>query len=365
MALGSPVRAQQDSVASVLRRRLPRLDTPEHLRYIEIECARMVETLRSVRDTYRAYLGARGCTPLAEMYWVVFRYGVKDWAIMVLRRAVFDYIAESRIDTAQWEALFSFSGPLNDFLPSMKPAPPSHPFVQRDRNLMKTISALLPQTVFDEVLTGGPFGRDAQIWFTRSFPGRACILGQESIFEAAERRVASWDAAQPWTEGLARLFDSAQEEIIQQYEALGADGRQAEARLGDLSQFHRIAYKHLMSLSSGEIAHGIASEDRWPTLLRELDEAGIKPDQELRGIAKDVLTAMRRKGVAIVTWKDCYSSTSKATLEDGKNRTLRRETTHAIQNAAAKAASQLAKIWSRELKPRSSPKSKRKLLAGG
>ena len=77
---------------------------------------------------------------------------------------------------------------------------------------METISALLPQTVFDEVLTGGPFGRDSQIRFTRSFLEQACLLGQESFSEAIEKRIARWDAAQPLTEGLARLFDSVQEE---------------------------------------------------------------------------------------------------------------------------------------------------------
>jgi hypothetical protein len=34
----------------------------------------------------------------------------------------------------------------------------------------------------------------------------------------------TWDARGPWTEGLSRLFDAAQEELFDQQEALGDEG---------------------------------------------------------------------------------------------------------------------------------------------
>jgi hypothetical protein len=97
MSLGSPSRAAEDSLRFILKRRLPRQDPTDHMRYIELESARVVETLRFLRDQYRAYFEQQGCNPLAEVYWVVVRFAVKDWAIMVLRAAVFNYIAACRV----------------------------------------------------------------------------------------------------------------------------------------------------------------------------------------------------------------------------------------------------------------------------
>ncbi len=187
------------------------------MRYIELECARIVETLRFVRDEYRVYLEAQGCFPLVEMYWVVLRYGVKDWAVMLLRSAVITYIVESHISTDHWNALFKFEGPFNYLFRGSDSLTASSQFVQSDESLTETISALLPQDVFDEILIGGPLGRDSQSRFAHTFPGKDFLLGVEKLPDVIRKRLEIWDAGYPWTEGLARLFDTAQEEIFYQY----------------------------------------------------------------------------------------------------------------------------------------------------
>lgn len=336
----------------ILKRRLPLKDRADHMRYIELESARIVETLRCLRDEYRKYLEKQGCTPLAEMYWVVVRYGVKDWAIMVLRSAAFDYVVASKVSTDQWKGLFDFSGPFNDFMQEGEPAEAASVIVKANEDLRNTIKALLPQSALDQILVGGPFGRDYQIYLARGFPGRAFLSGKESFQGAIDRRLASWDAAQPWTEGLARLFDAAQEEISFQYDALGHDGREAEAKFVHLPEFDRIAHKHLMILAPGPIADEAAARYRWPALMHELDEAGIIPEKTLEGIARKTLMASLRKNVKVTNWQECYASKVRVSLEDGVTRTLRREVMHAIHNAAKKAAYQLEKVWSGRTKPR-------------
>ena len=124
---------------------------------------------------------------------------------------------------------------------------------------------------------------------------------------------------------MARLFDAAQEEIFLQYDALGDDGREAEAKFVNLPEFHRIAYKHLMTLAPGSVAEEAASKDRWPALMHELDQAGIIPDQTLQGFARKALMALRRKNVKVTSWQECYASTVRISLEDGMSRTLRRK----------------------------------------
>jgi hypothetical protein len=348
MSFGSRTRSGEDAVRHVLKRRLPRLDPADHTRYVELECTRTVELLRAVRDEYRRYLEDRGAKPLAEMYWVVFRFGVIDWAVMILRAAALEYIDNSRINTEHWEALFEFSAPLGFFGRERQGKKKASPTVQADEALSKTVNGLLGKDVFDEVRTGGPFGRDGQLRLGRSMPGMAFLMGRETILDAIKKRQELWDKCWPWTEGLARLFDAAQEELFFQSEELGEDGRRAELGILQLSSFQRIAYKHLHVLKSGELSSRNLGEARWLALLGALDEAKLDPDRELRGNARSVLRAVRQKGQPIERWEQCYHSKTRVTLEDGKVYTLKREVMHAIHNAAKAAEYQLRKVWSQK-----------------
>jgi hypothetical protein len=346
MSFGSRARSGEDGIRYVLKRRLPKLDLADHTKYVELECNRIVELLRAVRDEYRRYLEDLGRKPLAEMYWVVFRFGVIDWAVMVLRTAVLEYIRNSQISTERWKALFEFSAPLGPFHREKQGGKKTSPTVQVDEALSKTINGLLAKDVFDELLTGGPFGRDGQRRLGRRMP---FDVGCETLLDAIKKRQELWDKCCPWTEGLARLFDAAQEELLFQYGELGDDGRRAESQILHLSSFQRIAYKHLHVLKSGELSSRNLGEARWLALLSELDEAELDPDCELQGKAKSVLIAVRRKGKPIEKWEQCYHSNVRVSLEDGKLYTLKREVMHAIHNAAKTAEYQLRKVWRQEL----------------
>ncbi|MEP6756774.1 MAG: hypothetical protein ABJA67_14815 [Chthonomonadales bacterium] len=345
MVLRSPARAADDSRRYLLKRRLPRNDPADHMRYIEMESARIVETLRQLRDQYRSYFEERGCNPIAEMYWVVIRHGVKDWAIMALRSAAVEYIAASQVDSAMWKSLFDFSGPYNEFF-SLGQAPNGAPDLHE--KLKETISALLSKTGFDQIIDGGPFGRQHQTYLAKSFPGRAFLEGRETFDAVIKRRQQSWDDAKPWTEGLASLFEVTQQEVFAQFAALGEQAKEAELRFVNLSAFQRIAYTHLVSFARGKVVTEATAKNRWPKLLLALDEAGIMPDTTLQGKARETLMATRRKGLKLRTWQECYASPARVTLEDGKVRALRREVTHSIHNAAKKADYQLGKVWGRQ-----------------
>jgi len=294
---------------------------------------------------FNKFLENRGCAPLVEMYWVVLRYGVKDWAVMLLRNAAFDYVGHCNLKTDMWEGLFRFPGPSYDLFAAGGKGTPTPSIVRPDASLMKTITALLGKEVFHQVLTGGPFGKDAQTYFARTFPGPAFLLGIETFTDAIQRRQSLWDNGYPWTEGLARIFDAAQEELLSQLAALGEDGQRAEARFVQLSPLQKLAHKHLVSVRSGDVADRTTGSNRWLPFLRELDVAGISIDRELQGKAREVLMALRRKGSKIATWEECYDTEASVILDNGKRYRLRREVTHAIHNAAKLAAYHLGKIW--------------------
>jgi len=111
------------------------------------------------------------------MYWVVVRYGVKDWEIMALRSAAIEYIVASQVDPKTWKAPFDFSGSFNDILPPNLAAM----LITKSKNITervtRSIAALLRQDAFDQIIDGGPFGREYQIYLTRSYPGRAFGYG--------------------------------------------------------------------------------------------------------------------------------------------------------------------------------------------
>ena len=260
---------------------------------------------------------------------------------MALRSAATEYIAASQVDEAKWTALFDFSRPYPEVLSLATSALGPNPLLP----LEKTIRALLPPTAFDQIIDGGPFGREYQIYFAQSLPGRAFLEGREGVDAAIRRRQRSWDDAKPWTEGLSTLFEVTQQEVFSQFEALGEEAKEAERRFVQLSDFERISYTHLVSFAHGEVVAKGAAKDRWPKLLRALDEAGILPDDALEGVARETLMTARRKGSKSRTWEECYVSSARLTLEDGKVRTLRRELTHAIHNVAKRAHYQLGKVW--------------------
>jgi len=344
MGSGSRTRAAEDAKLHVLKRRLSRLDPADHMNYIEIACARLVELLRAVRDAYRHYLEERGAKPLAEMYWVVVRFGVRDWAVMALRDAIFDYIGHCRIRREHWKALFEEEAPFQVSSGRADVAKPS-PIIQADASLRHTISCFLGEEAFDIVVEGGYFGREYQSVLTQVTPGLAVLMGRSTVLEAIKQRQTLWDDCYPWTEGLAMLFDAAQEELFAQYDSLADDGRRAESRFLQLSAFQRIAYKHLHGMKAGETRSRNLGETRWLALLAELDHQGVLVDLELKGTVKKVLMAVRKKGVMIDTWTQCYRSPAVVTLETGKRYRLKREVNHAIHNAAKSASYQLRKVW--------------------
>ncbi len=262
---------------------------------------------------------------------------------MALRTAAFEYIGHCRIKTDDWIALFDFNPPL-PLLGKVESAKVSSP-VEADDALLAQINRLLGKNVFDEVLTGGPFGRDGQLRLGQAMAGQSFLKGQ-TLMEGITERQQLWDKCFPWTDGLAMLFDATQEEVLFQHASLGEDGRRAESEYSKLTPFQRIAYKHLYDLKSGGGDSHNLGDAGWLALLKELDEAGTFLDEELTGNAREVLMTLRRKGKSIDSWTQCYDPLAVVSLEDGKLYRLKREVTHAIHNAARAARTQLEKVWS-------------------
>jgi hypothetical protein len=336
MTLGSHERARESALHHVLRRRLSTMDPKTHTRYLEVECCRIVEFLRRLRDEYRRYFEGRNAKPVAEMYWVVVRFGVKDWAVVALREAALEYMRNSRIDM---EAFQSVYGSPQSTIPLGRSR-------EERSSIEQTINVLLDGDAFDQVLVGGPFGRDNQIRIGRASAG--LFWGGKSLPERIKERQELWDKCCPWTEGLARLFDATQEELLFQFGELGDDGRRAEKSISRLTTFQRIAYMHMRFRSGTGKSKRNLGDDGWLTLLRALDEAQLRPSEELSGRPRDLLATAGKKGHAIDKWEPFYHSKTRVTLDDGKIYSIKREVMHAIHNACKSAEDQLKKVWSSE-----------------
>ena len=344
--LESPSRAMMDSLQSVLTLRLHRMDPVDHRRYIEIECGRIVEALRALRDVYRDYLGPKVDASLVEMNWVIVRFGIKDWAVMRLRESASRFVVACRIQKVAWDEVYGISRNLPYQDGPTSPTQHQSPFAQA-----QDVEGKIRADVFDEVMVGGPFGQDAQLRLARRNSG---LSVGHTFPEAVERRRAKWDS-HLWTEGLARLYDAACGEVIRQLEVLGKDGIEAESELVRLSPLERIAYTHLYALKSKDGTSKEARQETWIKLLIELDTRGVRIDDALSKTARAVLLRARQKGNTIETWTDCYARTAAVIMEDGTARKLRREVTHSLHNAAKKAHDQMRKIWGRSPRVKSAP----------
>ena len=335
---GARERSKEDSQKHVLTRRLPELDPGHHFRYVEIKCAWMVELLRGIRDMYRDYLEERGCRPLADMYWVVFRFAVIPNAVKVLQAAMLDYIVQSKINRVSFQRLFGmWLVPILPALPAL--ASKETPWEIEARGIVASL------TQEEDIMgfTRGLFSREGQRVIGSTKPWPTVLLGQMTFLEHLEKRQALWDSCYPWTECLSRLFDAAQGEVLFQGQGLGQDGHRAELTLTELSPFQEISYNHLQNMRS-DTPSGKFRDELWIALLRELDQKRV-PLDELDGKARKVRINLLKKGLSIGSWEECYNDKASAWLEDGERQSMKRAVTHSIQNAAKAAAHQKGKVW--------------------
>lgn len=348
LTLGSRERAKEDALRHALRRRLFELNRADHRRYVEIESGRILEALRAIRDEYRRYLEEQGCKPIAEMYWVVFKFGILQYAVKLLRDIASEYVIGSKVPFEEWEILYG-----NCFIPTISLSGdrtlPEEPETPSPSAVRGNICGLVTEQAFRRVLTGGPFGCEGQLFLTRRYPAFS-FWGPDMTFpQIVERRQILWKKCQPWTTGLSQLFDSTQEELNFQYSLLADDARHVESSLIELSAFERIAYENLVDMRRNAArARNLKTTD-WEKLFDRLDKTGVAIDDELTDTPKQVLVAVRRKGHQISGWKDCYEMQRRVQLENGRTYALRREVMHAVHNAAKKAAYNLNKVYRKEV----------------
>jgi hypothetical protein len=340
MGSGSSGRASDDSVKYVLKRRLSSLEPADHFRYVEIESRRLVETLRVTRDIYRVYLQEEGRKPVAEMYWVVFRFAVIPYAVKLLREAAAAYVISTQVPESKWQKLYGH------WWPEILPIPAElKQFTRPPLSIQEGITNLITEESLQEIIIGGPFGRDGQMHVAASSPGFAFRMGEMSMVDIINLRRKLWEKCYPFTEGLSRLFDATQEELFCQSEGLSEDGRRAEAEFASLTPFQKIAHNHLIDIRRKGVSSRNLGRDAWLELLRELDAHKVTLENELHGKARHVLEEARRNSYEIRLWEHCYDPKVRVSLDDGKIYSLRREVTHAIHNVAKKAQYHLGKVW--------------------
>jgi hypothetical protein len=347
MAPGSRERAKEDALRHGLKRRLREMKQVDHGKYVEIECCRIVESLRAIRDQYRNYLEDKGCKPISEMYWVVFRFGIMKYAVRLLREIASEYVICSEVPFEEWEILYG-----NSFLPMVSLSGdrilPDFPETPPPQSVRGQINSLVLEQTFLRVMVGGPFGYEGQMLLTHRNPAFA-FWGRDLNFQQImERRQLLWKKCCPWTQGLAQLFDSTQEEIHFQYSLLAVETSRLESAL-ELSVFETIAHEHLQDMRRNTTSCRNFGNDDWLKLFDVLDNSGVVVDEEFREIPRRVLAEVRRKGHKISSWKDCYQFEGGVRLENGKTYILHRQATHEVQNAAKRAAYRLATIRNQKI----------------
>src|SRR5207244_2997977 len=155
------------------------------------------------------------------------------------------YIVDSRINPDDWQALFGPSAPLVSLeVPSVNQTQPSED--EWEQSVRRTVAGLIREDTLELVQSGGPFGRDGQVFLSRQRPAFEFVTGQMTLIETINVRRQLWDECRPWTEGLATLFDVSQEELFLQDRLLPQDGRRAEANFMSLTDLEKTACQYIV-----------------------------------------------------------------------------------------------------------------------
>ena len=140
------------------------------------------------------------------------------------------------------------------------------------------------------------------------------------------------------------MFNVSHQEPFFRPGALPGNARHAESISLSFTELESTAYRYIADVGRNKRTARNLSRLVWKDLFRELDDKKISLDSELKGRAKEVLGAVRKKGRQIDTWSQCYDAKLRASLESGKTYALRREVTHFLHNAAKRAKYQLARV---------------------
>jgi hypothetical protein len=332
---GSASRGTADALRYVLKCRLPDLIPADHEKYVEVECQRIVESLRLIRDEYRKYLQKQGCRPLAEMHWVVFRFAITGYAVKMLRNVASNYLSASAVDPTDWQILYGTPLPSPVVPLSGQPV-----FVSKgnylNESVQDTITRLIKEDTFTRILRGGPFGKEGQIFLARNRLTGDFLEGTTGLWDSIAIRQEFWEQCRPWTAGLATLFDTTQNELFAQMRALSDDVRKADFCYLSFSTIERIVHKHLISMRENAINSKNLGAEAWGRLFSELDENAVSLNRELTGRPKDVLRVLKNRHFEFSTWTQAFDSHALCTLENGRTYRLRRELQRFIQNIGSK-----------------------------
>ena len=245
---------------------------------------------------------------------MVWQFGVRYRAVTLLQTAAITYVQHSSIPQKNWHQLFRKNPQFQYVVPATATAQMAERLYSvkmqdlGDDRLMTSETATLAIRRMvqleapDATEVGGMFGRDLQFRQLEQSPGI------EISPEALDGQLQCWDAARPWSEGLAILFDATQEEVVNQFSSLGNDGRKAQKALLTLSMVEQIAQIYLSPVN--RIGSDQPDVHVWLRLTQELDRTATTPASAFTGIAKRVLSNVRQKGLDIVTWTVRYKCTA-------------------------------------------------------
>ncbi len=150
MQYGSYVRSKEDAVRQVLQSQLPNGRYDDHRRYVELECIRIVEQLRLVRDVYQRSLTEDGEKPTLYVAYMIHQHAVERRAVPFLQEVMVDYLMKTQVDLDLWRMLFGL-----DAWSYLIPGGPARE-VHHMAEISRTVQSLFEGTTLYSAEAGGP-----------------------------------------------------------------------------------------------------------------------------------------------------------------------------------------------------------------
>lgn len=294
VAYRGPQEAHYEIRVEELVRKLPDSCEEDHCEYTRLVSAEINREIRICRDVYRKFLSTLNNKSRTAKWSVALDFAVAPRASLALRREIFTYLLNSKVDPLTAETFLAFSIPVVIPLGNSE-VPPS----EKKRSLEEIVSSCVPNEAFQELksrfkresfIVGGPFALTHILHRVMSYG--ISLQDISPILEANEI----------WISGAGRMWDNVLREVIAHKVQIELEEwSDAMAAVEILPRFDRIAGPLYAETSE---RYTTIPDDVWANIGAKIDRAGVSLEDTLESEGKRALRDLEQRGIVITSWQE-------------------------------------------------------------
>jgi hypothetical protein len=294
VAYRAPQEAHYEIRLEELTRKLPDFCNEDHCEYTRLVSAEINRELRICRDVYRQFLSTLNNKSRTVKWDVALDFAVAPRASLALRREIFAYLSNSKVDPLTAETFLAFNVPIVIPLRNGE-VPPS----EKQSSLEGLVSSCVSNEAFQEL--------------RRRFKRESFIVGGPFALPHVLRRAMSYginlpdiapihEASEIWISGAGRMWDSVLREVIAHKVQIELEEcSDAMAAVEVLPRFDCIAGPLYAETSE---RYTTIPDDVWANIGAKIDRAEVSLEDTLESEGKRALRDLAQRGIVITSWQE-------------------------------------------------------------